>query len=55
MIAGDYPRVLRGGPHRFDPDPRISTGEVCICSMSRSYRSHQPFWWRWLNPRRRWR
>jgi hypothetical protein len=43
-------------PHPYDPDPR-DTSRVprCMCGMTRSYRGHQPIWWRWLHPGAKWR
>jgi hypothetical protein len=36
-------------PHRYDPDPRSTVSvPVCRCGMTRTYRSHQPLWWRVL-------
>ncbi len=42
--------------HRYDPDPRsTSRPPSCRCLMTRAYRSHQPLWWRLLNPGVKWR
>jgi len=43
-------------PHRYDADPRDTTSTPrCMCGMTRSYRSHQPLWWRVLHPGAKWR
>lgn len=43
-------------PHRYDPDPRGTTASPpCTCGMTVMHRSHQPLWWRLLNPGRNWR
>jgi hypothetical protein len=43
-------------PHKYDPDPRSTTSvPLCRCGMTRAYRSHQPWYWRLLNPGVNWR
>lgn len=44
-------------PHLYDPDPRSTTSmPPCQrCAQTRSYRAHQPLWWRLLNWRVKWR
>lgn len=43
-------------PHAYDPDPRLASRvPPCMCGQTRAYRGHQPWWWRWLNPKARWR
>ncbi len=50
--SGDIARQV----HPYDPDPRSTTATpVCRCGMTRAYRSHQPLWWRLLNPGVKWR
>lgn len=31
------------------------TGHGIVCSQAVNHRSHQPLWWRVLNPKRGWR
>jgi hypothetical protein len=43
-------------PHAYNPDSRdTSVTPRCMCGMTQSYRSHQPLWWRLLNPGVKWR
>lgn len=43
-------------PHRYDPDPRATTSTPpCRCGMTKAHRTHQPLWWRLLNPGVNWR
>lgn len=43
----------RGVSHRFAADQRDTTRDpACsVCRQTRSYRAHQPLWWRLLNGR----
>jgi hypothetical protein len=44
-------------PHPYVPDPRdtVRVPRCSVCAQTRSYRSHQPLWWRVLNRRLKWR
>lgn len=38
--------------HRFR---KSAIDKACECRMSKNYRVHQPFWWRWFNPGKQYR